>query len=66
MAVTVVILFQCDFLVTRFLVDRLVRLRLTGALRVIRLRVVRLRANKDNRIIVYINTPKYIHNADTN
>ena len=47
-AVTVVILFQCDFLVTRFLVDRLVRLRLTGALRVIRLRLVRLRANKDS------------------
>ena len=50
---------------TRFLTRR-ERLRLTGAFRVTRLRVVRLRANKNNRIIVDINTPKYIHNTDTN
>ena len=51
----------------RFFTERLPRLRLTGALRVtVRLRVVRLRANKDDRIIVYNNTPKYIHNTDTN
>jgi len=46
---------------------RLERLRLTGALRaILRLRVVRLRANKDNKMIDYNNTPKYIHNTDTN
>ena len=50
----------------RFFTERLVRLRLTGALRVIRLRVVRLRANKNNRIVLYNNTSKYIHNLDTN
>jgi len=49
----------------RFFTERLLRLRLTGALRVtVRLRVVRLRANKDNRIVLYNNTPKYIHNLD--
>ena len=50
----------------RFFTERLPRLRLTGALRVIRLRVVRLRANKDNKMNVYNNTSKYIHNTGNN
>jgi hypothetical protein len=49
----------------RFFTERLLRLRLTGALRfTVRLRVVRLRANKDNKMIDYNNTPKYIYNWD--